>query len=973
MTKPATDGRLRAAVARLPVALRETAKRWIDAQSPGFIDDLRRTASDAAALDDVLRIVVCSEFAALVISQDPESFLDQWQTGALDEAMSPQLVARRFSRIAGGDWSRERFMRELRMLRNELLFRILWRDWNTGAPVRETLSSLSEVAEHAIAAALDYACRELEQRFGVVVVNGEVAPPIVIAMGKLGGRELNFSSDVDLVFTYLEEAETDGKRSISAHEYYTRIARSVVGLLEEVTEDGFVYRVDTRLRPFGDSGPPVVSFAGLETYLVHHGRNWERYAYVKARIVYPLEPDDRIHRALFEEIIVPFVYRRYLDFSVFEALREMHRLVASEVDRGDMRDNVKLGPGGIREIEFVVQALQLVRGGSVRGLRTTEIYNAMRHAVDENFTENTAATLKTAYELLRRTENALQAYRDQQTHDLPQDDADRQRLAHALRRSSWSELDESLRRARADVSRQFEALAIRHDRVEPEQDPAAGLRALWSRSASTEEWRAAFCKLGTSDAELLAATVVEFLNLSALRRIDAGAAKRLERVMPGLLMGLARRCNPADTLRRLMPVVLAILKRSAYLALLSENHDALARLIELCSRSPYLAEELAAFPMLLDELIDPQRYKQAPSLDELKTELELRRGSVGAADSERQIELLAEFKRAMQFRVAAADLSGNLPLMKVSDRLTDIAELVVASCVELAHGELAAKFGQPRYVLNDRQRIAGLGIVAYGKFGGIELSYASDLDLVFLHDSRGTDQRTDGERSIDNSVFFARLARRLVHFLTTQTPSGSLYAIDTRLRPSGRSGLLVTTIEAFERYQRGSAWTWEHQALLRARPVVGSSIVAREFDRIRATILRTTVKLSRLTDDVKSMRERMRAELDTSDANYFDVKQGRGGVADIEFLVQHWVLKNAARFPALIHYTDNIRQLATLSAVGCVSRITSERLQAIYQQYREVMHRRALAGSESRVSLERFAAERATVTALWAQTFGDVV
>ena len=866
-------------------------------------------------------------------------------------------------------------MRELRMLRNEAVAQdFCGATGTTGrGGARHAWRAYLTSRSMAIAAAFDYARRELEQRFGVVELDGAAAPPVVIAMGKLGGCELNFSSDVDLVFTYPEEAETNGTRSISAHEYYTRVVRNAVALLEEVTEDGFVYRVDTRLRPFGDSGSPVVSFGALETYLVHHGRNWERYAYVKARIVYPLQADAAIHRALFEQIIVPFVYRRYLDFSVFESLREMHRLVASEVDRGDMRDNVKLGPGGIREVEFVVQALQLVRGGSVRGLRTSEIYSAMRHAVDETFTEQTAEKLKRAYDLLRRTENALQAHRDQQTHDLPREDAERERLAHALKKSSWRELDESLRKARTEVSRQFAALAIREEPVDSEQDKAAGLRALWCRTAPAEEWRAAFDACGTKDAESLAATVVDLSSLSALRRIDAGAAKRLERVMPRLLMELVGRDNAAETLRRLIPVLLAILKRSAYLALLSENHDALNRLIELCSRSPHLAEELAAFPMLLDELIDPQRYKQAPTLEELKAELELRRGSVGGADSERQIELLAEFKRAMQFRVAAADLSGNLPLMKVSDRLTDIAELVVARCVELAHAELVAKFGQPRYSLDDRRRIAGLGVVAYGKFGGIELSYASDLDLVFLHDSRGTDQCTDGKRSIDNSVFFARLASRLVHFLTTQTPSGALYAIDTRLRPSGRSGLLVTTIDAFERYQRDSAWTWEHQALLRARAVVGSSIVAREFDRIRSSVLRTTVNLDRLTDDVRSMRERMRVELDTSDRDYFDVKQGRGGIADIEFLVQHWVLRNAARFPALIHYTDNIRQLATLASVGCVSRETAERLQRIYQRYRAVMHRRALAGTESRVSVDRFTAERATVTAMWVQTFGDVI
>lgn len=956
------------ALEALPSEAVEPASRWLERVTDDVLAPILN--ADPSCLEGLLRVAVGSEFAAGVIEKRQAWFVAAHRSGELARPVDREQLERYAHDRGFRDLNREDFMRALRELRNESLVRILWCDWVAAVSVRQTLASLSDLAEFAIGLAAEFAHREQRERFGEVSSGEEPMRLVILAMGKLGGRELNFSSDVDLIFAYPEEGTTTGAKSISAHEYFTRVARRLVSLLEEATPDGFVYRVDTRLRPFGKSGPPVISFDGLEGYLQQHGRAWERYAYVKARVIYP--PSAAVVDPLMERIIHPFVYRRYLDFGVFDDLRDMHAMVTSEARRRELSDNVKQGPGGIREIEFIVQALQLVRGGSTPSLRTPALMDALRLAIDgRELTEDTATQLRAAYEFLRRLENALQAYADQQTHDLPVDASARARLAFLFGKSNWRELDRIVRDVRATVTCRFEAIAVRGAEDGEPADAGIDYSALWAAGAGSDQWSTAFAAHGHRDAESQALTLTRFAESGPLQRIDATAAARLQRFIPNMLSLLGDVDFSADALRRILQVVESVLRRSAYLALLNENKPALERLIEVCGTSQYLADQLAGFPSLLDELIDSTTYKQIPPLDELRAELMLRSDSVAAQETERRVELLAEFKRAMHFRVAVADICGGLPLMKVSDRLTDIAELVLDSALSLAHQEMVSRYGQPCYRRQGKLRQASLGVVAYGKLGGMELSYGSDLDLVFLHDSRGDEQVTDGERSIDNSVFFSRVARRLVHFLTTQTEWGALYSIDTRLRPSGRSGLLVTNIDAFEQYQRQSAWTWEHQALLRARAIAGSSVVAREFDRIRAAILRRPTEPGRLREEVRSMRARMRAELDTSGDSEFDVKQGKGGIADIEFMVQYLVLANAAEHPALIHYTDNIRQLGTLVAAGCLGLEEAGELQRIYRDYRAVLHRQALEQRSSRVSRTLFENERRQVLDQWQRTFGE--
>jgi glutamate-ammonia-ligase adenylyltransferase len=795
-------------------------------------------------------------------------------------------------------------------------------------------------------------------------------------MGKLGGRELNFSSDVDLIFLYFEEGETDGGRAISAHEYFTRLTRQIVALLDEATSDGFVFRVDTRLRPFGDSGPPVVSFVALENYLPQHGRGWERYAYVKARLV-ASPVDATIARDLIGRLIEPFVYRRYLDFGVFESLRDMKALIAAEVRRKELVDNIKLGPGGIREIEFIVQSLQLVRGGSDKNLRSPELQVTLARLADQReLSKSSVDELLQAYDFLRRLENFIQAIRDQQSHDLPADPVDRARLCFAMNYPDWHGLIADLDTHRRNVGSQFEKLLFRSERSATEPAAAPALAQRWASESTVSEWAELLKEQGFTQATKLAEKLVNFRRAASTLPTDKVGRRRLDQFMPNLLLALKGRPNPSLVLTRMLNIVDRVLRRSAYVSLLNENPPALEKLVNLCESSAYLAEQVSRYPLLLDELLDSRVFSSSLVRSELEAELDRRIGGLADEDSERLIEGLGQFQRASLFRIAVADFSGRLPIMKVSDRLTDVAELVLKEALDIAYADIVEKHGEPHRMDGDVTRVAGFGVIAYGKFGGMELSYRSDLDLVFLHESNDagdSEPMTNGPKPLEASVFFGRLVRRLVHFLTTQTGSGALYEVDTRLRPSGRSGLLVTSVQALERYQEENAWTWEHQALLRARPVAGSAIVAREFERIRAETLRYRVRQESLRDDVTSMRQKMREQLDRSDSAQFDLKQGEGGIADIEFIVQYLVLRSAGAHPAVIHYSDNIRQLGTLAAAACLPASDVLQLQEIYKGFRLRLHRLALDERPPLIPTTEFVAERKFVRTIWGRTMRDTL
>lgn len=955
-------------IASLPAPLQAPTTRWFDRLCESHAEPA------AADLPDLARVVACSEFAANELLRDWAAVGDKLAT--LHRPHDRDALAHFADNFGKSDVSLAEAKSGLRRERNRRLTHILWRDIVGDASVPETLEALSDVADQLLRAASEYAVRQIPERFGQLRDdNGTLVPIVVIGMGKLGGHELNFSSDIDIIFAYPRDGVSDGPKQLHAQQYFDRLSRNVIALLDEVTADGFVFRTDTRLRPFGDSGPPVVSFAALETYLLQHGREWERYAYVKARIV-GARPAADVQQDLFENLILPFVYRRYLDYGVFEALREMHAMISTEVKQRELAQNIKLGPGGIREIEFIVQSLQLVRGGRRQELQSSSLLTVLPLLVDgKGISRLTADGLAEAYLFLRRLENLIQATHDKQTHELPDDIQDRARLCFAMPMPSWEVLTDELERHRQFVSQQFDSIAIRDSSAADVQTLEQCLSELWSAAAGAAEWRQALDRFDFRDAADIAKNVKTFRDASATRKIDTVASERLQTFVSRLLALARERQQPALAVSRSLQVIEQVLRRSAYLALLNENRLATERLVSLCERSAYITDELARFPVLLDELLDPRLLSGPMSKVELKTELDERLSSFDNSDaeldSEQQMELLAQFQRGNMFRVAVADFSGKLPIMKVSDSLTFLAETVLEHALAVAWKDLTSKHGVPRYEIDGEQRTAGFGVIAYGKLGGLELSYGSDLDIVFLHDSRGKAQLTDGGRPLDNSIFFLRLVRRLVHFLTTRTTTGALYEIDTRLRPSGRKGLLVTSTDAFERYQEENAWTWEHQALLRARGVAGSDELIAEFERIRADTLTRRVKLGALKEDVLSMRERMRKELDRSDVAVFDLKQGVGGIGDIEFLVQYLVLSHAAAQPLVFEYTDNIRQLDALAASGIVTPDTATTLQDIYRCFRRRQHHLALNDEEPLAAADDFTEERAAVVQVWEHVFGS--
>jgi len=918
-------------------------------------------------VEPLVRLVACSEFAAGVILREWPWFVTA--QGTLDDIIGPDALERMVSEVRESNDDIEVTKSTLRRFRHRYLLRVLWREVRSIATLDETLLALSALADRLLDAAAGYAERQLHDRYGVMR-NADGAPVsmVILGMGKLGGRELNFSSDIDLILLFPEAVESDGEKCLSAPEYFMRQARHIVALLDEVTADGFAFRIDTRLRPFGESGPPVVGFAALESYLLQHGRGWERYAYVKARIVGP-RPPTAVVDELYGDLISPFVFRRYLDYGVFESLREMHGLIAAEIKRRDMADNIKLGPGGIREIEFIVQSLQLVRGGSRPELQERGLLKVLpllvgRRGIDSD----DADALKSAYAFLLRLENFIQAMRDQQTHQLPISDIDRARLCLALDYPDWDALLDDLNLHRGNVTRQFEAITFRADDNETNELKQKFVTA-WGSEAGVEEWHDLLADEGYAPADEIADQLITFVTASGTQQISSTARGRLQQFVPELLLRIKDSGQPLVALARVLGVAEKILRRSAYLALLNENPQVLDRLINLCERSAYVAEQLARYPVLLDELLDPHVFNTQVTRGEIDADLQGGLASSQAEDSETKIALLSQAQRASLFRIAIADFSGNLPIMKVSDSLTFLAEAVLERALKIAWRDLTERHGVPEYVLEGKRSVAGFGIIAYGKLGGLEMSYGSDLDLVFLHDSRGTQQQTNGEAPLENSTFFTRLVRRLSLFLTTQTGSGLLYEVDTRLRPDGQSGVMVSSTDAFERYQEENAWTWEHQALLRARPVAGSQEIAKQFQRIRTDTLCSRVRRKQLLGDVVSMRERMRRKLDKSDERQFDLKQGVGGIGDIEFVVQYLVLKNAGGHPDVFYYSDNIRQLAALADAGCIAEDLSIRLQEIYKSYRRRLHHLVLDDKKPLVPQADFRTERQAVTEFWERTF----
>ena len=920
--------------------------------------------------DSLPRVLAASDFVAESCTRDPEAMAALLASDLRAPRTAEQYAAT--AQAEGRHADEAQFQAWIRRWRRREMLRIAWRDLAGWADVEETLAGLSAFADAAIEAASRFATEGVVARFGTPrSTDGAAQPFVVVAMGKLGGGELNFSSDIDLVFLFPEFGETDGARPVANEEFFTRLGQALIRLLDARTVDGFVFRIDMRLRPFGDSGPLVAGFSSFEDYLLRHGRAWERYAWVKARAITAVDA----YAELQASAVRPFVYRRYLDFGVFESLREMKGLIEREVQRRDLADNVKLGPGGIREIEFVVQALQLVRGGQDRRLQTPSLLEAL--SVLEGgraLPAEAIAELRDAYRFLRRLENRLQMLADRQTHELPVDEPSRARIALAMDCPDWVTLMAALATHRARVAVHFKAVVFA-----PQADGAKAvltvdLGPLWDdgERADTSAMERTLAEAGLQDAPEAARLLAEFRGSMLERRLDAAGRKRVRTLMPAVVADIAAAGGTLGILRRVLRIFEAIGSRSVYFALLYESPSARRRLVGLCAHGDFLAAQIAAHPLLLDELIDDRLLEALPDRAALAHDLGLRAELAPDDDPERQVEALRHFQRAAVFRIAVADLTGRLPVMRVSDRLTDVAELIVERAMELAWRQIVAQFGTPMCGEGAQRRAVRICAVGYGKLGGIELGYSSDLDLVFLHDSAGEAQETDGAKPLDNQVFFVRLAQRIVHLLTMHSAAGRLYEVDMRLRPSGKGGMLVTSITAFAEYQRVEAWTWEHQALLHARAVAGSPLLRAAFEHERLEVLRSAVRRDSLQDDVRTMRERMRRELSRARTGEVDLKQDPGGIADIEFLAQYWALRWAGTHPPVAFYPDTIRQLESVASADLVPQATVDVLTRAYRLYRERIHHRALADAPPIVQEEEFAGERAAVSAIWAGAMGGL-
>lgn len=866
-----------------------------------------RSADTAALLDDtefaerVGKVIAASDFALETLRKQP-GLLAEFKRDDGAETFAPPLLS--------ADQS-ARWPEQLRGYRAAESTRLVWRDVLGLDEVDAILAGSTRLAENCMRTALEPLETEFAQRHGVVrAADGTVQRLVVFGLGKLGGGELNFSSDIDLVYAYPQGGESDGARSLAAEDYFARLGQRLAKLLDEPTVDGFSHRVDLRLRPFGNAGRVALSFAGMDQYFQREGRDWERYAWLKARAV----AGDTEAGEQWLQTLRPFVYRRYLDFTALDGLRDMKAAIAAEVARRELADDIKRGPGGIREIEFLAQALQLIHGGREAALRERRLLPALRALIEaRQISQGDGAALIHAYRFLRKLENRLQMLRDAQTHALPENGLDRARIAQGLGYPDWSALNAALAVQRERVAAEFSQLLAPRQR-----DAAPG--------ALVAYWRAL---PNSGDAELLAAAgfvdpasadtaLRDFANSSGVLGLSDGARARLDRVLPALLEGAARSSQPDAAIKRLLVLLRAILRRASYLALLDEQPSALNRLVDVVARSALLAERLALYPLLLDELLDTRVGGPMPDRAAMRRQCE---PALQEEDPETALRALNEQRLALSFRIALAALDDRQNARDSTRQLAWLAEEVVRVVLRMAHAEVVAAHGE----------VAGgrFAVIGYGSLGGEELGFGSDLDLVFLFDADAA-AVSSGARSLEAGRWYARLAQKLVALLGATTGAGRLYEVDVRLRPDGAKGLLVSSLSSYRDYQRERAWTWEHQALVRARGVAGDASLLGEFETIRAQTLARARDVGKLREEVGSMRLKMRAELDRSDAARFDLKQGAGGLVDLEFLLQYLVLRDSSSHADLLGPRDTQGLIDALRLAGTMDETQAESLLRVH-------------------------------------------
>ena len=856
-----------------------------------------------------------------------------------------QNLAQPFSRSKMEDFlsqlppeSDEHLKLSLRQLRQAVMARLISRELAGLSDLTEVMHTISDLAEVALKHALAWVSLP-DARYGQPVgeESGEVQELIIVGMGKLGGRELNVSSDIDLIFIYPEDGSTTGPRKISNSEYFALMGKRLISLIGEITDKGFVFRVDMRLRPFGDVGPLACSFAALEGYLLTQGREWERYAWIKARA---LSGDE----AGLMQMVTPFVYRKYLDYGAYNSMRELHSQIRREVARKDKIDNIKLGPGGIREIEFIGQVFQLIRGGRNKLLQQRPTQAILNELVSQGtLTLDAVAELQDAYKFLRNLEHRLMYLDDAQTQMLPLNKEDQQRIALSMGFANWNLFGEQLAIHRARITQHFEHVFL----LPPDKGDAHPQTAIWQSAQEGDS--SGLAELGFENPDEINRRLAAMQNSSRYLQMPDRCRKRIDSILPPLIKVAASFDNPDATFTRILDLLEAISRRESYLALLAEHPQTLKRLASLYSASPWVSQYLTRHPILLDELLDFRLLEQSPDWPKLGQILRRELNDLGD-DTEAKMDCLRHFQHAQVFRLVCQDLGGLLVLETVSDHLSDLADLMLTVTLEQVWKELPGKHRpEPQFA-----------VIGYGKLGGKELGFASDLDLVYLYDD---DHPNAAE-------VYAKFAKRVVNWLTALTPAGHLYDIDLRLRPNGSSGLLVSSISAFSQYQHESAWVWEHQALTRARYCAGDPVVGHAFAAIREDILRMPRDLEKLRLEVSTMRKRM---LETHPANPEDVKHVRGGIVDIEFIMQYLILAHAREHREFCLNSGNIALLATAAQRGLIPVDAASHAADAYRELRRLQHRSRLNGTElTPAMMQPILHQLAAVRQLWQTLFAEV-
>ncbi len=923
---------------------------------------------------DIKRVFSRSPFVADVCAKHPE-----WLVELLDFAapsMPQSYYHQKVSEYVSQAKTEDELAKALRRCRQFHMAAITFSDVLNRQSIDASLLQVSSLANALIQQGYTWLYSSLCSKHGTPVGSHGPMPMYILGMGKLGGHELNFSSDIDLIFTYPEKGETQGgKKSLEHQQFFTRLAQKLIQALNKVTVDGQVYRVDMRLRPFGESGPLVLHFDAMEDYYQEQGRHWERFAMVKARVI---NSDDSSYEAALQAILTPFTFRRYLDFTTLDALRNMKKLIATEIRRRKLNNNIKLGAGGIREVEFFAQSFQLIHGGREPSLQSKSLLTTLKALEENEIVENEVVeALKQDYLFLRKVEHTLQQYRDQQTQTLPEDEDQRQALIEVMGFPNYAQFLTHLDAVMARIHGHFnELIEESQDAHDPQDSLFSACCDAWQLQMVEHEFCQTFASyLPPEDASRVQHLLLDFNQNQRRYLLGQRGEDTLNKLIPEILYVLITHNAQGVPyiLKRVLGVISAITGRTTYLDLLLENPDVLKQLVRLCERSEWVANEIKRFPLLLDELLTPLYLEQqdtdiVASKNDYISELRQSLLRVEPDDVEAMMDTWRQFKLCQQLRIAASDISGSLPIANVSDKLTVLAEVVLEQVVHAAWHQISERFGIPNHLTADN---SGFAVVAYGKLGGYELGYGSDLDLVFLHNAP-REATTTGAKSIEAQQFYIKLAQRIMHLLNTKTLFGQLYETDLRLRPSGNAGLLCCHLDGFKRYQQEEAWTWEHQALVRARGVCGDKTLLTQFADVRAEILGQPRDKAALRDEVCKMRTKMRQHLLNEKAQKVDLKQCVGGITDIEFMTQYWVLANASTIPSITRYTDNLRILNEAAQHGVIDDKQAKMLQDAYLALREQYHHLTLADTKYADQTDQLAKLREQVTGYWTGIFSEI-